>query len=376
MAKRVTEYRRSLIPPPSDRAPARISYAPGEAPLSGAPLGMVAPEFARDVREMANTAFSELDAGELRFALAEQAEAPAPDAAWHTLEPGEAAPAPKSRVPGPPQIRSVFTKTLPPPWMGDAELEPVSPSRIEFSAPPPFRVPRIADPLPIPTVLPVPPVVVHPLGAPSLLVASGDRGVELLASGMALVRPEAAGFACRLDALRVVAGSVTTQPLRRRAREAESSDVLGGTADPLVGLLAQAGEVQLVLGPRPGRRLVVLSVDEGLAFMREDLLLGFELALTYENGRVALEEAGGKAPGSDGLGVVQLRGTGALVLEPATELAALPSQAGRALLVRRDWIVGWFGRLVARSPLPSETPGGQRGLVAFWGEGTVFVAVQ
>jgi hypothetical protein len=43
------------------------------------------------------------------------------------------------------------------------------------------------------------------------------------------------------------------------------------------------------------------------------------------------------------------------------------------LLVRREWIVAWIGRLVTRALPPGEAPSGQRGLIAFSGEGTVLV---
>ena len=43
------------------------------------------------VRSVAETAFSELDAGELRFALAEQGTPMAGDSPWHTTEPGDLA---------------------------------------------------------------------------------------------------------------------------------------------------------------------------------------------------------------------------------------------------------------------------------------------
>ena len=201
-----------------------------------------------------------------------------------------------------------------------------------------------------------------------------DCAIALHGAELALVRtsdnpPRA--FACRLDALRVVAGTATTRVLHRRLREADTSEVLGGVGSPLVRV---SGGAQLVLGTRAGRQLVVLALDEDLAFVREDLLLGFELSLGYENGRVALESPSDSSHlAVDGSPIVQLRGTGAAVLELGGKVASLPSAPDRALLVRRDWVVGWLGRLVARALPPAESPSGQRGLVAFSGEGTVLI---
>jgi uncharacterized protein (AIM24 family) len=143
--------------------------------------------------------------------------------------------------------------------------------------------------------------------------------------------------------------------------------VLGGLGSPFVRV---AGDAQLVLGARPQHQLALLSVEQDLAFVREELLAGFELALHYENGRVPLEPGGG-----DEALVVQLRGSGTFVLDVPGELATLPSGAERPLVARREWIVGWFGRLVTRALSSTESPGGHRGLIGFWGEGRVLVCI-
>ena len=382
MARRVTEFRRSLYPPQElpDREPRPSLIV--EPPVSSSSL-----ENARDVREMAGVAFSELDAGELRFALAEPTDRPPGDAHWHTLEPGELAPRTKSRSPP----RSTFTKTLPPPWMSEPDADRLPgldgasepPPSIPISAPPPFRVPRIAEPRPLSALDPVEsraPAALEAAPAPArapappLLAWQGTALAEQHPSGVVLVRTgdrmgEAAAFAGRLDALRVVAGTVTTRVLYRRSRDGETLEPLGGSSAPLLQI---AGDAQLVFAPRAGGRLTLLAVDSDLAFVREDLLAGFDLALVYENGRVGLE-AGASASAGEAVSVVQLRGRGSFVVEANGELGSLPSRPGQPLLVQRDWIVGWFGRLLTRTLLPAEAPGGRRGLVGFWGEGTVLV---
>jgi Tetratricopeptide repeat len=369
MARRVTEFRRSLIPPAPDSSP---------------------PEIAQGVRDMAQAAFSELDAGELRFALAEPAAQPAGDATWHTLELGGTS----KRKEAP---RSPFSKTLPPPWMAGLErgfeggLEsvreagepasfsfmPLAPALPGLSVPP---VPRLSS---LPPRLDegerprVPPVVTvrerHPLPAPLLMEPREAGPVSRLASGAVLVQTgldATAAFASRLDALRVVAGSVTTRVLHRRSRDTETNEVLGGLGNPIVRV---AGDAQLVLGSRPGHRLVVLEVHDDLAFVREEPLAGFELRLQYETGRVALEA--GERGAAEGVPVVQLRGSGSFVLEVAGELTSLPSRSGQPLLARREWVVGWFGRLVTRALSSAEAPGGHRGMIGFSGDGTVLVCV-
>jgi uncharacterized protein (AIM24 family) len=117
----------------------------------------------------------------------------------------------------------------------------------------------------------------------------------------------------------------------------------------------------------------MVALDDELAFVREEALLAFELRLTYENGRLALDPPGEGPRSSETANVAQLRGHGAVVMEVGGELASLPCAAGAPLLVRREWIVAWLGRLVPRALPPTESPSGQRGLVSFSGSGTVLV---
>jgi uncharacterized protein (AIM24 family) len=208
--------------------------------------------------------------------------------------------------------------------------------------------------------------------APSLFADATEAPIALHARGVVLVRTtEERAFGAKLESLRVVMGTATTRALHRRARDADTHEVLGGIGSPVVRV---SGNAQLVLGARAGYTLIPMALEEELAFLREDALLGFELHLAYENGRLALEAPGegSRTPG-EGVHIVQIRGSGAVVLELSGELASVPSTAGRPLLVRREWIVGWLGRLVPRPLPPAESLNGQRGLIAFSGEGTVLI---
>jgi uncharacterized protein (AIM24 family) len=190
-------------------------------------------------------------------------------------------------------------------------------------------------------------------------------------SGALLARAtEEFPFAARLDALRVISGTVSTRALHRRTRDADSTDVLGGIGSPMVRV---SGNAQLVLGPRSAFEVAVLTLDDELAFLREEVVLGFELRLSYENGRLASDAPGESPRAAAEIHLVQIRGTGAVALELARKLASVPCTAGRSLIVRREWIVGWIGRLVPRALPPADSPSGQRGLVGFSGEGTVLV---
>lgn len=341
MAKRVTERRaRATMPAPSE----------------GPPPGAVD----EGVRSVAETAFSELDAGELRFSLAEPAPPKPHDGPWHTLEPGDAA-----------KAAGIVPRTLPP-----ASIRHAHGSEHEtVTVPPASGVPKIsgAGLTAAPPAAPVPAQAIAHDALPSLLSLGAEQSVARHEGGVVLARTtEDQPFAARLDSLRVVAGTITTRVLHRRTRDADTSEVLGGIGSPVVRL---AGTAELVLGARAGHELATLSLDDEIAFVREDALLGFELRLAYENGRLTVDPAGEAAPRTDGAHLVQLRGKGAIVLEVIARLARVPCASGRSLLVRREWIVGWLGRLVPRALPPAESPSGQRGLVAFSGEGTVLVSI-
>jgi uncharacterized protein (AIM24 family) len=145
-----------------------------------------------------------------------------------------------------------------------------------------------------------------------------------------------------------------------------TGESFGGVGSPLVHA---AGEGQLMLAPRPGRRIssFTLGGEDDMCFAREEVLLGFDGELLFENGRLATGDG-------EFVAVVQLRGKGAVLLEAIGDILTLDVNGSRGLSVRRDVILGWFGRLVPRALAPSEAPCGQRGLVSFAGEGRVLVA--
>ena len=147
--------------------------------------------------------------------------------------------------------------------------------------------------------------------------------------------------------------------------------MLGGIGSPFVRI---AGDAQIVLGPRPSHRLAVIALDDEIAFVREDALLGFELRLGYENGRLALDPPGEGPRSSEAVQVAQLRGHGVIVMEVGGELASLPCTPGWALMVRREWIVAWLGAWCPGRSRPPESPSGQRGLVSFFGRRAVLIS--
>lgn len=211
---------------------------------------------------------------------------------------------------------------------------------------------------------------------PSETVRFPSSGVTMHRSGVALVRTTAdVGFVARLESIRAQQSGLGMQLLERHMKGKPTGESFGGVASPMV---LATGDGQLVLAPRPGRKLSAYAVgardvqdgasrlETDMCFAREDVLLGFTASLAFENGRLTTGEG-------EFVPVVQLRGAGAVLFETMGEILLLPVHADRSLSVRREAILGWFGRLVPRALAPSDAPCGHRGLVSFAGEGRVLV---
>ncbi len=410
MARRIAERRALSQAPPNGAASERE-----EEPLPTRDV--------HEIRDVMATAFKELDAGELAFALAEPVvDSPRESTgSWRSIELGAplsprretkkpdtkdgppsasgaavprlagpasdgrrttllvgAAPAPvihhhESGVPGFDKIPS----PKPPAYAVDESgvpslrhpvvaVPPVRGGRARLD-PPPEGAPRmktLPPPLHKPPTAPPPPV--SELAAQSSVDFPSKDGLAVHPSGVVLVATteSGSGFAARLEALRASSNGLTMKLLERQTKGKPTGESFGGVGSPVVHA---AGDGQLVLAPRAGRKLSSFVLDDEMCFVREEVLLGFDGALTYENGRLATGEG-------EFVAVVQLRGKGGVVLEAIGEILTLDVKANRGMSVRREVILGWFGRLVPRALAPSEAPCGQRGLVSFAGEGRVLVA--
>jgi hypothetical protein len=258
-------------------------------------------------------------------------------------------------------IRSV---TPPPPVsLGAFRSHSATPNPAPRASSMPHRIPA-SSPIPSIPVPDQPPTleafareaqVVFPVGPQALVQPSGLVSVTVGQS-----------FACRPGAVRSLTApqnvSPSADPMARSIRGKKQDEPLGGSS-PLVSF---SGVSHLLLGPTAGRKLRVFSLQAEMVFLREELLIGFDENLSYENGRLAVGD-GEAAP------MVQLRGVGAIVVETQGEILALDVGAGQSLTARREVVLGWVGRLVPRALLPSEAPASQRGLVLFSGEGLLLI---
>ncbi len=220
-----------------------------------------------------------------------------------------------------------------------------------------------------------------PNSAPMSIAAAAERGrIEFPAPGgivlhspaIALLRTRSEskkdgkqGLAVRLEAVRSMSGGVTTNLLERHARGRSLGESFGGIGSPVVDV---TGDGELVVFARPGGTLQNFALTEESCFLREDVVVAFDRMLEFDNGKLATSEG-------EYLSVVQFRGTGSLLAEVRGQVITLEVSSGKSIHVRRESIVGWFGRLVPRALSPSEAPSGQRGLVAFAGDGTVLLSL-
>jgi uncharacterized protein (AIM24 family) len=267
---------------------------------------------------------------------------------------------PVTAMPPSPLLAAIASATAPsaPPPQTPLGLGPSEPAVAEKSPslkPETARTPSIPAPMPSG----------EPRQARSVRFPA-ESGVLLHPSGIILARTTAeVGFVARLESFRAHQSGLKMSLLERHMKGKPTGESFGGVASPMVQVL---GEGELVLGARPGRKLHAFPIDE-MCFAREDVLLGFGggTGVQFENGRLTTGEG-------EHLPIVQLRGDGALLIEAIGDVIALAVHSERSLSVRREAILGWFGRLVPRAIAAADAPCGQRGLVSFAGEGRVLLA--
>lgn len=162
--------------------------------------------------------------------------------------------------------------------------------------------------------------------ADGVALAVGPTG-ELFASA-------AQGVYVRLIGVRSVGGEPQPARVPRHARGRDTGGTLGGDEAPLY--LICGPTALIVAAPARGRLHAVSLVDE-LFFMREDALFAFEQRIGFESGLLAL--------GPVSLPLVQLQGTGTVVLRLTGAATAVRVHDGAPVHVEPDAVVGWTGHL-------------------------------
>jgi uncharacterized protein (AIM24 family) len=246
----------------------------------------------------------------------------------------------------------------PPPPPIDSESSPSIPG------PPPSVGPMFSRPAPGTRVsVPV------PLGLAAreaTLVFPESPRVAIYDDSTVLVRVDKA-FQARSHAVRTIlpdsAWSITTKVLRRRGRNSITDEPLGGITSPFSTI---EGEGRLVLGlPEPYRPFLVAPDGDPL-YVREERVFGFDACVEYELGRLSL-------PNGDYAGIVNLTGTGFIVLGTRGKVQGVDISADRPAHVRPAHLIGWIGRVLARPGGTDAERAPMRELVTLSGNGTVLL---
>jgi hypothetical protein len=143
----------------------------------------------------------------------------------------------------------------------------------------------------------------------------------------------------RLDGLHFCSSDgLSYQPLVRRKRGLPSREHFGGADEPVFEV---EGAGRLGYHPRDGVFSAV-SLDDEIAYVREQMVFAFDPDLTYENGRL---------PGS-ATPLVHFRGRGAIVLHTPVPPHSLEVTPDRGVVIPSQGLVGWFGRMLPRKAAP------------------------
>lgn len=283
---------------------------------------------------------------------------------WAAVEPGRDGPTERRSLwPIPSSIQPSDSLPPSPVVVARAAALPSAPPPRVASAPPP----RLAS-APPPATFPPPawraPLSPDRLARGELCIFPRDHVAAVHDSGLVLLRAQD-GVALRLDSIRCVTprGSLSTRPLYRTVRGAETEEAVGGSTAPLM-ILEGSGE--LVLGPPSGTKLCALVLDGDSIVVRESLLVAIGTGLSLDSGRMP-------GPEGDAVPLAYIRGSGPIVVALPPSYASLEITRGHESIVRAHAVLGWVGRLTVRAVPPSDAPGRVRGLVTLQGEGLVLV---
>jgi uncharacterized protein (AIM24 family) len=111
---------------------------------------------------------------------------------------------------------------------------------------------------------------------------------------------------------------------------------------------------------------MVLDLHDDTMVVREEMVAGFDTKLAMECGRLPSGH-GDMSP------MLQLRGSGSVVLEARGSLGTLALRGAQAYLIRGASLVGWIGRPAVRNVPLSEAPASGRGWLSLTGDAWVLV---
>ncbi len=165
----------------------------------------------------------------------------------------------------------------------------------------------------------------------------------------------------RLDGLKFLSSEGLSYKRAKRCYRGKMSNTPFGSKDAPMYEIEGNGRLGFKAG---GGVFSAISLDDDVAYMREDFVFAFDPELDYENGRV---------PGAEG-NLVHFRGRGSVVLCTPKRPEALDITPNRGVILPFANLVGWFGRVVPRGADASPFDEGLRPL-ELTGEGALLICL-
>ncbi len=167
--------------------------------------------------------------------------------------------------------------------------------------------------------------LIEPLSSRFLVGSNGYLMMDVVDRGYA-----------RLEGLHFCSSTgLAYKPARRRQRGQTLDSLLGDDKKPIFEI---EGTGRLGFHPR-GAMFTAISLNDDVAYIREDLVFAFDSQISFENG---------KTPGGNEQ-VVHFHGRGAIVLQTAITPQSLEITPDRGAVIPAGGLVGWFGRLLPRA---------------------------
>jgi uncharacterized protein (AIM24 family) len=234
----------------------------------------------------------------------------------------------------------------------------------------------------------------EPMHTPVPGTVEAHRPAELATAARAAAAPPAAGELAAYAAARLVSAAAEETPFT--VGDVLAVSVRGEVRVRLDGVFAARGKVSatgelkrfrgratetpfgeglarmyrasgdgVLLYRTAGRRFTALELGDVAAYLREEVVFGFEAGIQFENGRVASSRAAE-------LDLVHLRGRGKLLLATRGEPVAIDVTPDAPLRLPVAALVGWIGALTPRvTALVEDAPDGGTAAVELTGEGRV-----
>jgi len=221
-----------------------------------------------------------------------------------------------------------------------------APEPREAEAPAPEAMPvAVAKPPPAPPPPPRPAVEAGVLAtwAAGRVISAAANAHTFVLMGEVLAVTVKGEVRCRLDGLFATRGKLALEGEVKRFRGRPTEKPFGEGA----WRMHRASGEGTLLVRAPGRKFTVLDLGSEAAYFREEVLFGFEDALSFENGRV---------PSSVNvdLNLVHLRGSGTFLLATGGNPVAVDVTADAPLRLPLDALVGWVGGLTPKVSLLTE----------------------